>query len=132
MQSTLFFKVTLREIKFKGFFYFRSMRFEKYIFICLNERAEDHPRGCCSSRGAVEVFDEFKKQIKERKLRYKFRVNRAGCMECCEAGPSVMIHPDNVWYGNLKVEDVTEIIEEHIVGGKPVERLLTDFSIWKK
>lgn len=108
------------------------MRFEKYIFICINERPEGHPRGSCAGRGSLEVLEEFKRVVKERKLRLKIRVNRAGCMELCEIGPSVMVHPDNIWYQKVTVSDVEEIIDAHIIGGNPVERLLADFSVYGK
>lgn len=108
------------------------MRFEKYVFICLNERVEDHPRGSCTRRGSQEVFDEFKQQIKDRKLRSKIRINRSGCLEVCEIGPGILVVPDNVWYGEISKEDVSVIIDEHLIGGKPVDRLLADFSLWNR
>jgi (2Fe-2S) ferredoxin len=108
------------------------MRFKKYVFICTNERAEGHPRGSCATNGSLAVLEEFKLQLKEKKLNLEVRANKTGCMECCEIGPAVMIHPDNVWYQNVKPEDVGEIIEQHIVGGKPVERLKADFTRYKK
>jgi (2Fe-2S) ferredoxin len=104
------------------------MRFERYIFVCTNERAEGHPRGSCARNGSLQVIEELKKLVEEHKLRLQVRINKAGCMECCEIGPSVMVHPDNVWYQKVKPEDCREIIEQHIVGGKPVERLRADFS----
>jgi (2Fe-2S) ferredoxin len=108
------------------------MRFEKYIFVCINERPDEHPRGCCSQRGSTEILDELKRQVKEKRLRLQVRVNKAGCMELCETGPSIMVHPDNVWYQKVKLEDVEEIIESHIINGIPVERLRTDFSVYGK
>lgn len=108
------------------------MRFDQYIFVCINERAEEHPRGCCSARGSLELVAELKRLVKEHNLRLKVRVNKAGCMELCEIGPSVMVHPDNVWYMKVQAEDAKAIIEEHIIGGKPVERLLADLSVYGK
>lgn len=108
------------------------MRFDQYVFVCLNERAEGHPRGSCVQRGAQEVFDLLKARIRERGLNLKIRVNRAGCMECCEEGPAVMVHPDNKWYGKVTVEDVDEIIDKHLIGGEPIEKLAMDFSRWRK
>ena len=108
------------------------MRFDQYIFVCINERAEDHPRGSCSQRGSLELLAELKRLVKENGLRTKIRVNKAGCMELCETGPSVMVHPDNVWYQMVQASDAKEIIEQHIIGGKPVERLRTDFSVYGK
>lgn len=108
------------------------MRFDKYIFVCTNERDAAHPRGSCAHGGSLEVLEELKKLVAEHGLRTKIRVNKAGCMELCEIGPSIMVHPDNVWYQKVKVEDVRDIIEQHIIGGTPVERLKADFSFYKR
>ena len=52
------------------------------------------------------------------------RANAAGCLDACERGVSVVVYPDNVWYGGVTVNDVAEIIEDHLMGGRPVQRLL--------
>ncbi len=80
----------------------------------------------------MELVAELKRLVKENNLRTQVRVNKAGCMELCEIGPSVMVHPDNVWYQKVLPKDAEEIIQEHIIGGKPVERLLADFSYYEK
>ena len=52
------------------------------------------------------------------------RANKAGCLDQCEKGPSVVVYPDAIWYGGVTEADVKEIVEQHILGGRPVERLL--------
>ena len=52
------------------------------------------------------------------------RANKCGCLDQCELGPTVVVYPEAVWYGHVQPEDVDEIIETHIVGGQPVERLV--------
>ena len=52
------------------------------------------------------------------------RANAAGCLDACAYGPSVVVYPEGVWYGHVRVEDVPEIVERHLIGGEPVERLL--------
>lgn len=108
------------------------MRFDRYIFICINERAPEHPRGSCAHGGSLELVEEFKRVVAEHGLKTKIRVNKAGCMEMCELGPSVMVHPDNVWYQKVQLTDVREIVEAHIVGNQPVERLKADFGFYKR
>lgn len=108
------------------------MRFDRYVFVCLNERPEGHPRGSCFTSGANAVFDELKRLVKEKGLNLEVRVNKAGCMECCEIGPTIMVSPDNVWYSQVKVEDVLEIVESHLIAGKPVERIKADFSRYNR
>ena len=94
--------------------------------MCLNERAPDHPRGCCKQRGSEAVFKALKEGAAKAGLKDDVRINRAGCMEHCELGPSVVVYPEAVWYHVPSVEDAEEILREHIVGGKVVERLLMD------
>ena len=51
------------------------------------------------------------------------RSNHSGCLDQCEHGPTVVVYPEAIWYGFVTLNDVEEIIESHIIGGKPVERL---------
>lgn len=97
-------------------------KFRKHIFICMNQREEGHPRGCCDPTGQGELQRLFKTNLAKRGIEL-VRANKAGCLDQCELGPTVVIYPDEVWYGGVKPADVDEIIESHIVNGKPVERL---------
>ncbi len=99
------------------------MRFKKHIFICENSRPDGHPRGCCSSKGSKELKELFKNRLKELGLNSKVRANSAGCLDACEYGPTVVVYPEQVWYGGVTTADIIEIVESHIIGGKPVERL---------
>lgn len=98
-------------------------RFEKHIFICENERPEDHPRGCCASKGSKELRQRFKNRLKELGLNSHIRANVSGCLDACEFGISVVVYPEQVWYGNVTENDIEEIIESHLINNKPVERL---------
>ncbi len=51
------------------------------------------------------------------------RTNKAGCLDQCEHGPTVVVYPEQVWYGYVRPSDVDEIVQEHLVGGRAVERL---------
>ncbi|MCX8105606.1 MAG: (2Fe-2S) ferredoxin domain-containing protein [Ignavibacterium album] len=99
-------------------------RFEKHIFICENQRPAGHPRGCCKDKGGSEVKELFKKRLKELGLNSSVRANTSGCLDACEFGVTVVVYPEQIWYGGVKTEDVEEIIQNHILNDKPVERLL--------
>lgn len=99
------------------------MRYIRHIFICTNERAADDPRGSCAPKGSAAVRDRFKAALKERRLHGRMRANASGCLDACEFGVSVVVYPDAVWYGGVTVDDVDEIIDSHLVGGVPVDRL---------
>ncbi|MFT7485441.1 MAG: (2Fe-2S) ferredoxin [Candidatus Paceibacteria bacterium] len=98
-------------------------KFQRHIFICTNLRGEDDTRGSCTSRGGAEVASAFKKKLYARGFKRVVRANKAGCLDQCAQGCVIVVYPDNVWYGGVTAEDVDEIIEEHIVNGRTVERL---------
>ena len=104
-------------------------RFQKHIFICINERKTDDARGCCSSRGALELLNYMKGRIHELGLKGKVRVNKAGCLDACAQGPTLVIYPDDTWYAPRTREDIEEILTEHIQSNRPVERLALPFTI---
>jgi (2Fe-2S) ferredoxin len=99
-------------------------KFEKHIFVCGNQRPEGHPRGCCDAAASKELQVLFKQKLAEHGLKGTVRANQAGCLDQCEHGPTIVVYPAAVWYGGVKPGDVDEIVTAHIVGGKPVERLL--------
>lgn len=99
-------------------------KFEKHVFVCVNERDEGDPRGDCASKGGHDVASAFKKKLFERGFKRIVRPNKALCLDQCAQGCTVVVYPDAVWYGHVKPEDVDEIIESHIVNGRPVERLV--------
>lgn len=98
-------------------------KFQRHIFICINERDAEHPRGCCAARGGHDVAAAFKKRLFDRGLKRIVRPNKAGCLDQCAHGVAIVVYPEGVWYGGVTVDDVDEIIDEHIIGGRPVERL---------
>jgi (2Fe-2S) ferredoxin len=98
--------------------------FDKHVFICCNRREPGHARGCCDPAGSESLQKAFKKALAERGLNRRMRANKAGCLDQCEKGPTVVVYPDAVWYGGVTEADVNEIVEQHLIGGTPVERLL--------
>jgi (2Fe-2S) ferredoxin len=102
----------------------RMPSFQRHVFVCINERAADHPRGSCKRRGGVEVRDRLKSELTARGLSKIIRANNAGCLDQCEQGVTIVVYPEQVWYGHVTVDDVTEIIEKHLIGGEPVARLM--------
>ena len=98
-------------------------KFAKHIFICSNQRPDGHPRGCCDPAGRSELQKAFKTQLAQSGIQASVRANKAGCLDHCEHGPTVVVYPEGVWYGKVAIGDVAEIIESHIVGNRPVERL---------
>lgn len=97
-------------------------KFKKHIFICMNRREAGHPRGSCDPSGEGQLQQQFKAKLALRGIEL-VRANKSGCLDQCELGPTVVVYPEAVWYGGVQPRDVDEIIESHILGGRPVERL---------
>jgi (2Fe-2S) ferredoxin len=100
-------------------------KFLKHIFVCSNQRESGHPRGSCDPTGEGVLQKAFKQKLAENGIRGDVvRANKSGCLEQCEHGPTVVVYPEAVWYGGVTPADVDEIVSSHIVGNKPVERLM--------
>ena len=99
------------------------MRFRHHVFVCENERPPDDPRGSCGAKGSAAIREALKAELARRGLKKVVRANSAGCLDACADGPSIVVYPEGVWYGHVRVEDVPEIVESHLVNGIPVERL---------
>lgn len=97
--------------------------FDRHVFVCTNRRSQDDPRGSCADKGSEAVREAFKEALKARGLSRHVRANTAGCLDQCARGVSVVVYPEQVWYGGVTVADVDEIVQRHVVGGVPVERL---------
>jgi len=99
--------------------------YERHIFFCLNERTNGE--ACCAQHHAQEAFEHCKARVKAAGLNGpgKVRVNKAGCMDRCAAGPVAVVYPEAVWYTYVDLEDIDEIVESHLKRGQVVERLLT-------
>jgi (2Fe-2S) ferredoxin len=99
-------------------------RYERHIFVCINERPAGHPKGCCLEKGSAAVRDLLKSELNKRGLSGLVRANNSGCLDACEHGISMVIYPDGIWYGRVTKEDVAEIIDRTIINGEVIQRLL--------
>jgi len=103
-------------------------KFTHHIFVCCNQRSEGHPRGCCDPQGNEALKSALKAELSKRGLKPLVRANSAGCLEQCELGPTLVIYPQEIWYGGVQLEDVPRIVEQTIEQGKVLEDLLIDES----
>ena len=96
------------------------------VFVCTGKS--------CSAVGSADVKATFERELQERNLRYgkesKGRnpegpivLTECGSVGFCSVGPAVLVYPEGVWYAQVTPEDVPEIIEEHLLNGRPVESL---------
>ena len=96
---------------------------ERHVFVCVNRRSADDKRGCCAAREAEEVRSRLKQLAHAAKLRGRVRINGAGCLDQCAHGVTIVVYPEAVWYGGVTLDDVDELFREHVLAGRPVERL---------
>ena len=97
--------------------------YHKHIFVCTNQRVNS-PRKSCGEQHGLELVAAFKQSIKDKKVAIRTRAQKAGCLDICDFGPTVAVYPEGIFYVNVQLSDVEEIVQSHIIGNKPVERLL--------
>jgi (2Fe-2S) ferredoxin len=97
--------------------------FQHHIFFCTNQRAAGE--ACCNNHSASGLRAYAKERVKALgdKLQGRVRINTAGCLDRCELGPVLVVYPEAVWYTYIDQEDIDEIIDEHLLHGRVVERL---------
>ena len=78
----------------------------------------------CTSSGSAKLIERFEDQLKEKGLDKEVKVVRTGCFGLCEAGPVVIVYPEGTFYSRVKEEDVDEIVSEHLLKGRKVQRLV--------
>ena len=94
-----------------------------HVFFCTNQR--DDGSDCCQRFDARGMRDYAKQRSKQLGItgRGGVRINMAGCLDRCQEGPVVVVYPDAIWYTYIDRADLDEIIDEHLVNGRIVERL---------
>src|SRR3970040_1865251 len=95
--------------------------FRKHVFVCTNSKPDDD--GCYAARGYAQVMHKLRAEIAARKLQKEIHVTACGSLGTCGHGPNMVVHPDVTWYSGVTVNDVAEIVEQHLVSDKVVERL---------
>jgi (2Fe-2S) ferredoxin len=97
--------------------------YQRHVFMCTNQRQDG--RACCAQLGGADALARCKERIKDLGLAGagQTRVNSAGCMGRCDLGPTLVVYPEGTWYSYVCLEDIDDIVEQHLVHGQVVERL---------
>jgi (2Fe-2S) ferredoxin len=97
----------------------RTGTFRKHVLVCTFDRP-----GHCGTFGGLELLERFRREVDRRQLAKDILVTRTGCTGQHAWGPTVIVYPDGIWYAKVQPEDVPVIIQEHLLEGRPIERLL--------
>ena len=93
-------------------------QYDTHVFVCTS--GDDCPKG-----GDVEQFVKYLRgELVKAGRQQDVRINKAGCFSQCGHGPMIVVYPENVWYAGVQQSDLPEIVQSHILGGRPVERLV--------
>jgi len=104
---------------------------ERQVLVCVNSRPPGNPKGSCGEKNSQELFDKLKLLLRERGLEGRVMLNKTYCLKHCSRGPTLAVQPDNVWYAQVKPEDLLEICESHLEQGRAIERLLMPDIPWE-
>lgn len=98
--------------------------YQHHVFFCLNERRNGD--ACCAQHDAQAAFDHCKARVKAEGLAGPggVRINKAGCLDRCAGGPVAVVYPQGTWYTYVDERDIDEIIQAHLIEGRPIERLM--------
>lgn len=93
------------------------MRYKHHTFTCTNSTG-------CGELGAEKVQSYLKAKLKKLGLKSEVRANKAGCLDACSHGPVTVIYPEGIWYRITTEAEADLVLEQHLLGGKPVESLM--------
>ena len=104
-----------------GYFPSQMPVYERHVFVCTRGEWCPSVDGDC-----LGVHAALKAAVRAADLSGRVRVNHSGCFSQCGNGPMVVVYPEGVWYAAVTPADAAEILESHLLGGQPVERLRYD------
>ena len=91
--------------------------YTRHVFLCYSGKT-------CPTKGSQELVGRLRAMLESRRLKDAVKVTKSGCLSLCDIGPNMVIYPDGVWYSGVTPADLEEILERHLIKGKPVRRLM--------
>ena len=97
--------------------------FRYHVYLCTQEKP-DSKAPSCTNQGSKEVLEALRAELGKTGLADEIHVTTSGSLGLCERGPNMVVYPDGVWYSRVQKVDVPEIVREHFMNNRPVERLV--------
>ena len=91
--------------------------YTRHVFVCFSGKT-------CPTKGSQDLVEPLREMLAARGLKDVIRVTKSGCLSLCDIGPNMVVYPEGVWYSGVRKADLQEIVQRHLVGGKPVARLI--------
>lgn len=104
---------------------------QRHVLVCTNVRPPGNPKGSCGEKGSEALSDELKAMVKSRGLGERVIVNKTSCLKHCSRGITLAVYPENVWYAQVRAEDLEEICSSHLEKGQPLPRLFMPDIPWE-
>lgn len=101
-----------------------ALDLKHHVFVCTSCRQNGVQKGKCFAAGANDVVMKFQEVIDDEDIREDVMVTNCGCFGLCDNAGVVAVYPDGVFYKNVTVDDVEEIVTSHLEEGNVVERLV--------
>lgn len=96
------------------------MVYDKHVFVCQNTK-EGKPS--CAPRGGEAIGSAMKELQKAHPALKRVRINKSGCLGLCEEGPTVVVYPEGTWYTGVTLDDVPDIVNQHLAQDQVVTRI---------
>jgi (2Fe-2S) ferredoxin len=97
---------------------------QHYLFVCINRRPDDNPKGCCAAKGSKEIYRALKAEVAAHGLaKVQARVCTSSCLDQCATGVTILVEPEHFFYGRVAARDLPEIVHGLAIGQR-VERLV--------
>ena len=91
--------------------------YTRHVFVCYSGKT-------CPTKGSQDLVGKLRDMLESRGLKDTVKVTKSGCLSLCDIGPNMVIYPEGVWYSGVSAGDLEEILKSHLIGGKPVRRLI--------